>query len=308
MPDGVAAARELGIPLEHSGAFAFSGIRFVSGRVSVQSSFPSGFGLGLRRTTLHSLMEQRAAEVGVRMVWGARVTGIVPKGVIAGGQLVRARWVIGADGGNSPVRRWAGLDAAFSNSCRFGFRRHYRVAPWGQLMEIHWGEDCQLYVTPVEANEVCVVLISRNPRLRLDDVLPQFPELSRRLARAPAWDAERGGVSAMLRLRRVHQGNVALVGDASGSVDAITGEGLCLVFQQAQALAVALETGDLAGYQKAHRRLERRPALMAKLMLMLDGRSRLRAVTMRTLAATPGLFERLLAFHVGTPNLRMATA
>jgi flavin-dependent dehydrogenase len=48
---------------------------------------------------------------------------------------------------------------------------------------------------------------------------------------------------------------VALVGDASGSVDAITGEGLCLLFQQAVALAAALEAGDLALYQAEHRRI-----------------------------------------------------
>ena len=38
-------------------------------------AFPTGHGLGLRRTALHRLMVDRAAEAGVRMCWGARVTG-----------------------------------------------------------------------------------------------------------------------------------------------------------------------------------------------------------------------------------------
>ena len=37
------------------------------------------------------------------------------------------------------------------------------------------------------------------------------------------------------------RGNVALIGDASGTVDAITGEGLCLAFSQAMVLAECLE-------------------------------------------------------------------
>jgi flavin-dependent dehydrogenase len=92
---------------------------------------------------------------------------------------------------------------------------------------------------------------------------------------------------------------VALVGDASGSVDAITGEGLCLLFQQSVALARAMESGDLAAYQAEHRRIGRRPRLMADMMLLLDGRRRLRTRALEVLSADPRLFARMLALHVG---------
>jgi len=74
-------------------------------------------------------------------------------------------------------------------------------------------------------------------------------EAARLLRSAEPATLERGGVSASRRLKSVYRGRVALVGDASGSVDAITGEGLCLLFQQAVALAGALEAGDLCLYQ-----------------------------------------------------------
>jgi flavin-dependent dehydrogenase len=302
MPDGVAAARALGIELEATAAEAFRGIRFCDGGsgTHVEAPFPKGHGLGLRRTTLHHLMVEHAADAGVNLAWGVRITGIGERGVVADGRTVRARWIVGADGGHSPVRRWAGLDACERDSRRFGFRRHYQVPAWSEFMEIHWGEACQLYITPVGPREICVVLISRNPKLRLDDALPQFPEVARRLeGGALAGMLERGGVSASRRLKAVCRGNVALVGDASGSVDAITGEGLCLLFQHAVALAGALEAGDLGLYQAEHRRIGKRPEFMADLMLFLDGRGRLRRRALRAMASHPQLLAGLLAMHVG---------
>ncbi len=299
MPDGIASALALGIDLRTAGGQPFRGIRFREGGASVEATFPNGFGLGLRRTALHRLMVDRANEAGVRLVWDARITGLDPEGVLADGRLVRARWIVGADGGQSSVRRWAGLDACRRDSRRYGFRRHYCVAPWSDFMEIHWGDGCQLYITPVSASEICVVLISRDRRLRLDETLPQFPEVARRLAAADPSTVERGGVSATRTLKSVWRGRVALCGDASGSVDAITGEGLCLLFQQAASLAGALAAGDLRLYQAAHRRIGKRPAFMAGLMLLMGSRRRLRGRAIRAMASQPRLFAQLLAMHVG---------
>jgi flavin-dependent dehydrogenase len=299
MPDGLAAARSLGLDLESAQGHPFSGIRFCDRDSAVEACFPNGHGLGLRRTALHQLMVNEAIDAGVRLAWGVRVSGITPEGVLADDRLVRARWIAGADGGQSPVRRWAGLGACHHESRRFGFRRHYAVAPWSRYMEIHWGEGCQLYVTPIAANEICVVLISRDHRLRLEDALPGFPEVECRLAAAGPSNLQRGGVTASRRLKAVYRGNVALVGDASGSVDAITGEGLCLLFQQSVALAGALEAGDLSLYQAGHRRIGRRPEWMADLMLLLDRQGGLRSRAIRAFAGRPNLFAGMLAMHVG---------
>jgi 2-polyprenyl-6-methoxyphenol hydroxylase-like FAD-dependent oxidoreductase len=299
MPDGLGAARALGFPIEQAAARIFRGIRFVENGASIQADFPHGHGLGIRRTALHGLMVDCAAAAGVRFLWGSRIGGITGQAVSVDNREVRARWIIGADGGRSAVRRWAGLERFARNSRRFAFRRHYGIAPWSDFMEIHWSDHCQIYVTPVADREICVVVISRDPHLRLDDALLLFPELRGRLSASPQSSQERGGVSVSRRLRSVAEGRVALVGDASGSVDAITGEGLCLLFQHAVMLAEALEAGDLAQYDAAHRRLGRRPALMADLILMLDGRRRLRTRTFRAMASDPRLFSRLLAMHVG---------
>lgn len=166
-------------------------------------------------------------------------------------------------------------------------------------MELHWGSLGEIYVTPVSQEQVCVALISRDPKLRLDEALRRFPELERRLAGAETASAEKGALTSTCRLRRVSRGNIALIGDASGTVDAITGEGLCLAFSQAMVLAECLEGEDLSRYEREHRRLALRPRLMAGLMLLLDRRPRLQRRTLRAFSERQDIFRRLLELHVG---------
>jgi flavin-dependent dehydrogenase len=81
-------------------------------------------------------------------------------------------------------------------------------------------------------------------------------------------------------------------------VDSLTGEGLGLAFQQASALAQALANGDLTQYEVAHRRINRPPEMMSRLLLAMENRAWRRALA--ALAKEPHLFERLLAVHAGT--------
>jgi flavin-dependent dehydrogenase len=300
MPDGLAALERLGLQLPLAEAYPFRGIRFLSRRLSSDALFPAGgFGLGARRTVLHRIMTERAAQVGTELLWGTVVTGIQGDGVRLGGDFVRARWIVGADGSNSRVRRWAGLEASYRPRLRYAFRSHYQVAPWSDHMEMHWGERCQGYATPVSGEQICVVLASADPRLRLEDGLQDLPWLSERLENAETVTTERGAITGNRRLKRVCRGNVVLIGDAAGTVDAITGEGLRLAFSQATALAECMAAGDLTPYQQIHDRLTLRPRLMARLMLMLDGQPRLQGRTLAVFQKHPEIFRRLLALHVG---------
>jgi flavin-dependent dehydrogenase len=166
-------------------------------------------------------------------------------------------------------------------------------------MELHWGPKSQIYVTPVSADEICVALVSRDPHLRLDAALRGFPEMVERLSGAEQSSLERGAISSTRKLRRVYRGRVALVGDASGAVDSITGEGLCLTFQQAQILAECMENDNLQRYQREHIALRRRPAMMARLLLALDWKASLRQRAMLAFGSDPRLFHRMVAMHVG---------
>jgi flavin-dependent dehydrogenase len=144
-----------------------------------------------------------------------------------------------------------------------------------------------------------VVVIAGERGVNFDALEEEFPKLAARLGSVKLAGSERGAITLTQKLKRVYRGQVALVGDASGSVDAITGEGLRLGFRQAAALAEAMAAGDLTAYQAAHRKFARRPMLMGHLMLRLDGRPKLKEFTLRAMASDARVFSRLLAAHVG---------
>lgn len=290
MPDALAALSTLGISIRDEESFAFRGVRFLDRGTIVDARFPTGCGRGVRRTALHRIMTEKAEAVGVKLRWGTHVNF----------ESLQCGWIVAADGESSLARKWAGLDARVYDRPRFGFRRHYRIEPWSDYMELYWGDQCQVYVTPVSADSVCVAAISRDSQLRLDDALRECPDLAQRLKADAIISTERGAVTSSRRLKAVYRDRIALIGDASGSVDAITGEGLCLVFRQAVALAEAIERGDLRQYEHNHRQIMRRPEWMARLLLMLGDRAGVRRAAMNAMASNPKIFAKLLAVHVGT--------
>jgi flavin-dependent dehydrogenase len=205
----------------------------------------------------------------------------------AGLELAAARWVVGADGLRSRVRQWAGLEPSSppDRSRRFGVRRHFACRPWSDMVEVYWGPGCEAYVTPVGPRLVGVAMLWGGPErsavadgqadvadeqagalaaptafasgaaralASFDHLLASFPALAARLAGAPPASRDRGAGPLLQRARAVVRGNVALVGDAAGYVDAITGEGLAVALHQAVALVAALAPATrAAGNQPA---------------------------------------------------------
>ena len=310
MPNTMSALRALGVAIGPADGQTLRGVCFKDEESTMEANFSGSYGFGMRRTVLHQKMVERAQECGISLLWSSPVSGLSKDGATVGDRVLKSKWIIGADGVHSRVRRWAGLDLKDRPATRFAQRQHFRVAPWTDCMEIHWGEAAQAYVTPLCNDEICVSLISRDSRMRLQDAWRVFPELARCLRHAEASSAERGAVTITRGLRDVYRGNIALTGDASGSVDAITGEGLYLSFHQAIELAEALAKGNLESYQRAHRQIANRPITMGRLLLLLDRYPSLRRRAFRGMAAEPELFARLLAAHLGeaSPKFLAATS
>lgn len=299
-PETQEVLAKLNIHIPSSEGFRFPGIRFLQKDAQVFAEYPHGVGIGLRRTLLHELLVTRAEQAGVTLLWKAPVTAIDENGVHLKSGLVPARWIVGADGGGSRVRRWAGLEETVHRHQRFASRRHYRVRPWTNYMEIYWGPRAQGYVTPISKDQVCVVVMAERAQdANFEDALLTFPELRNRLRSAELASRERGAISSMHRLKNVYRGNVALVGDSSGSIDAITGEGLRMAFAQAAALAACLKNGNLQNYGRMHRQIAKRPDCMGRLLVRLGRHSSFRRRVLQSLAANPELFGEFLEMYGG---------
>ncbi len=181
LPHGVAALRAVGISLNAETARPFRGIRFIDLDSSACSDFSGGVGFALRRIHLHQLLLDRATRAGVTFLWGARVSAIETDAVTAEGNRIRYCWLVGADGQNSGVRKWAGLRLHQSTKKRFCFRKHYQVQPWTDCVEVYWANGCQMIVTPTDRREVGVAVFSRDPHLRVERALASFPALAEKL-------------------------------------------------------------------------------------------------------------------------------
>jgi flavin-dependent dehydrogenase len=304
LPETLAALRDLGVKLEDGAGYMFRGVSFVDVGSKVSANFTQGYGLGVRRTVLHIALVEHAEKRGVELLWKTPVSGVTTDGVRVPWGLVRARWIIGADGSGSRVQRWIGLGAGKRHKHRHAIRRHYGVSPWSDYVEIYWGPRTQAYITPVSKEEVCVVVMGdKTFDATFERAFETWPELRKRLERAAQRSRERGAISSTYRLAAVTRKNVVLVGDASGSVDAITGDGLRLSFSHAISVAEAIELGDLGRYERAHRELARSPMWIGKAMLALGRRQLLRHQVMRGLATRPRAFTNLVTSHTAKSSV-----
>lgn len=291
MPGAVRALTDLGVPLE---GHPVRGIRYLDGRRQAEARFRGGPGLGVRRTTLQSALEARVREAGVpvldRPAAGVRQDD---HSVHAAG--VTARYLVAADGLHSPIRTELGLAVEGRDSHgppRFGLRRHFAVAPWTDLVEVHWGADAEAYVTPVSAGLVGVAVLTRG-RASFETHLRQFPGLAARLPHEGATTV-RGAGPMRQRVRSPVAGRVLLVGDAAGYVDAITGEGVAVSLRSAAAAVDALLRGRPEDYGRAWRRASRRYRVLTESLLWARGTPRLAGAIVPAAVWAPWAFDAVV--------------
>jgi flavin-dependent dehydrogenase len=294
MPDALAALEALGVSVPEG--FPFSGIVYRDGETVAKGLLPSP-GRGVRRTALHAALVARAEQLGVALDWGIQATGILVDAVRTPERPLSADWIVGADGLHSRMRGWMGPGGRPGRRQRFGVRRHYRIAPWSDSVEVHWGDRGEAYVTPVSAGLVNVAMLWSGEAAGFDSLFGDFPALFERLAGVESDGPDLGAGPFSWTVSEVARGNVALIGDAAGYVDPITGEGLAIAFHEALALAPALAAGNLAPYERASARLRAFPEALTRLVLSSERRPALRRRMVGALAARHDLFSRILAIQ-----------
>jgi flavin-dependent dehydrogenase len=291
MPGARASLARLGVHPQHGpDARELVGIRYLSPGHAAQARFREGPGLGVRRTVLSSALDARAAELGVvREPVRAGVPATDGDGVLVGG--LRARWCVAADGLHSPTRRALGLDAAPAprRGRRYGLRRHYRTAPWGEHVDVLWSRDCEAYVTPVAPDVVGVAVLTDHGG-DLDAQLACFPGLAARLAGVPHASRTRGAGPLRQTATRRRAGRVLLVGDAAGYVDALTGEGIAVGLACAREAVACVVADDASDYEQRWRRTSRRYRVLTEGLLAVSSRPLLRRAIVPAAERLPRVF------------------
>lgn len=304
MPLAHEAFPSLGIELTETNSHPFSGIRFIGKKCQAEARFIDGVGHGVRRTCLSEMMLSRAEKLRVKLNWQTTIRRLCGHYIETSQGVFRARWIVGADGLNSSVRRAAGLDSRSIRSRRIGIRQHFHIRPWSDAVEVYWGRRTQAYVTPTASNEICVAIMSRDRLFDFATELREFSRLSELLKNASASDCVKGSASLDCKVRTVANKNIALVGDASGSVDALTGDGVSLAFRQAGALTRALTVNNLDIYRAEHARICEVPRFMSTLLRFMDLHPRAQEHVLRAFSRSPELFASMLRIHTSDDSLK----
>lgn len=292
MPGGVASLAALGV---HPEGRPFVGIRYRDAErldLYAEGDFHGRPGLGVRRTELHRAMSERVDALGIpRVRRTVRRVDFLDDGICVEG--LAARYLVGADGLHSTVRRLAQLDSP-ARTRRYGVRRHFAVGPWTDRVEVYWSTVGEAYVTPVDEGTIGVALLYRPPG-RFDELLQHFPVLRSRLAGAVQLNEDRGAGPFGFRAVRRVSGRTLLVGDAAGYLDPLTGEGIQLGLATAAAAVTAIADGEPQRYEHEWGRVVRTYWWTTQALLWLTRPRVTHRPLINLLDRQPWLFDRALA-------------
>ncbi|MFJ1567481.1 NAD(P)/FAD-dependent oxidoreductase [Streptomyces erythrochromogenes] len=217
------------------------------------------YAYNIRRSTLDPMIRSHADRTpGVDLLLGHQVTGLVREagrtvGVRAstpqGEREIRARLVVGADGKDSAVAKYAGTPGQEYENGRFGYFAHFRALPLHGGLGHTWFLDPDMaYAFPNEDGVTVIAVLPGKKWLSAfrDDLEGSFSAFVRALPEAPPIDsAERitkitGTVDYPLHSRKPTAPGVALIGDAALTGDPLWGVGCGWALESAQWLAEAV--------------------------------------------------------------------
>ncbi len=320
MPHGLELLEQLGVRRQVERYRPFDGIAYRAGGTVARGHFREGVGWGIRRMELSRALTQAVARwPSIRLHSQALVRRFrrCHQGfeVWAEDRWWRGDFLVGADGLNSQVARWAGLARPPCRTRpRWGIRCHFEVPPWSRQVEVHLSPGAEAYVTPVDEGLTGVAILwekklSPPGGSRLwSSLLNRFPALEEKVGGLPAVEPPLAVGPLRREVRSVACHRLALVGDASGYLDALTGEGISLAAAQALSLARCLSQGEPDRYRDHHRRLGLAYKVSTTALLELVRYPRLAASVVRALRFEPDLFGRFLEVAAGRahPGLLVA--
>ncbi|MBM74227.1 MAG: monooxygenase [Proteobacteria bacterium] len=299
MPAAIKKLDQMGVELKNY--HPFLGIRYIDQKNIAEADFSQGPGKGVRRLELHEALIKRAKELGVQ--WEhrkAKKLQIFTDHVEV--DEVKAKYVIAADGLHSPIRKQLGLSLPAKNASRVGLRRHYHQKPWSSYVEVYWHPQAEAYVTPVSDQEVGVAILffkentipKSQSKNQYEHMLSLFPNLKAKLSGEYA-SSLRGAGPFEQRTHAQQSGNVLLVGDAAGYLDPLTGEGIRLGLDSAEAAVQAITNNDVQSYNRSWKQITRRYWFLTAGLLKLRKIELLRKAMIPFLKSCPRIFRFIIS-------------
>ena len=258
---------------------------------------------GVSRMLLDDALFRRAIASGAQAIT-TTATEVTSETVTLDGGLVRARVVAGAWG------RWGRFDQQLGRAFvrdrshrNFGFKRHYTgTSDEGRgTIELYSFAHGYLGVNDVEGGITNICGLVHASRLQghkgrwdafVETIRAEESPLDEMYARhAPAQDGFLSSEPVIFRARSAVEEGIFMIGDASGVIDPLTGNGMAMAMQSALVaapfIAAALENGDHNrsedGYRTRHAELfgrriawSRRVAFLLSRPALLDAALRLR--------------------------------
>lgn len=297
MPPAVTALELLGVKGFESRPFR--GITYVNeAGQKIHATFAGdGVGVGVRRRVLRMALWSRARDLGVEIIHrrAAEVRETTDMMVVEG---LKARYLCLATGIRDTLLRDLDLNdrrPKKSRPHRTGLRRHARVNPWSDMVEVYWSEFGELYVTPVAPELVNIAILSWQP-FTFDEAMNWFPAVSAKL-KDVTWDDTASGVSPLAhRGRSLNRGRILLAGDAAGFLDAMTGEGNALALQSGIAVADVIAENSIDTYPARWRKITWRYWVMTEIGLWFTRPGMPRRFSLWVLFRLPILLNGSLRF------------
>ena len=218
-------------------------------------------GYAIRREVFDHALVQAAIAVGVQFLPRHECVDLVraADGRVLGAMLLTpdgkqrpqlATWTIGADGVHSRVARALGVQRRIEWLDQFALAAHFEGVPASDTARVQLLEGGFFAATTVDNNLFSVNLVLPRQRLRqrtspdwdafVSDALADAPEMRERLRAGHRLRPWRGTGPFGFTTTTCTLPGIALVGDAAGYVDPMTGEGIYFALFGARALGEAL--------------------------------------------------------------------
>jgi flavin-dependent dehydrogenase len=282
------------------GAPEIAGCRVIGRHRSYAFDFPHP-ARGVSRMLLDDAVHRRAVADGAQAITATATTVSRDRVTFDGGE-IRARVVAGAWG------RWGRFDQQLGRAFvrdrshrNFGFKRHYRGAGAKGVIELYSFANGYLGVNDVEdgITNICGLVHARRLQRHkgrwdafVETIRAEEQPLDAMYARyAPAQEGFLSSEPVIFRARSAVEEGIFMIGDASGVIDPLTGNGMAMAMQSAVVaatfIAEALNGSDRKrsedGYRGRHAELfgrriawSRRVAFLLSRPALLDAALRFR--------------------------------